>query len=158
MYSPINPLMQDAVIERVRGIILTDSQHLLMIKRIKPDRPYEPYWVAPGGGVETHDHSLHGALVRELYEELGARVTILHEGFVLHHVQKGKNLKEYFYVCRLIGYDVTLRTGPEFSDPSRGLYLPDEVPLQARTLAQVNFKTPELREWLIGNLQALKHL
>ena len=152
------PLITAPPVERVRAILLTGDDTLLMIKRVKPHRPDEPYWVAPGGGEEAHDGDLYGALHRELCEELGAVFRVVRRAFVLSHVKKGKPLQEHFFVCTLEGYDLTLRTGPEFSDPTRGEYLPYDVPLYAPSIARLNFKTPELQSWLLRHLDALRTL
>jgi 8-oxo-dGTP pyrophosphatase MutT (NUDIX family) len=144
-------------IERVRGILLTGRDSLLLIKRIKPHNP-TPYWVAPGGGVETYDHSLSATLERELHEELGATVQILRRAFTLRHTIGEKDLQEYFFVCRLLQYDLALRTGPEFNDTSKGDYIPDEVALNATTLRHLNMKTPQLTDWILHHLSELRRL
>lgn len=51
-----------------RAILIDDEGRLVLIKRTKPGR--EPYWTAPGGGVEADDVSVEAALRRELAEEL----------------------------------------------------------------------------------------
>jgi 8-oxo-dGTP pyrophosphatase MutT (NUDIX family) len=142
---------------RVRAIVLVPQGGILFIKRVKPHNP-EAYWVAPGGGIETEDVNLYAALRRELREELGANVDILGDAFVLRHQKGGKNLEEYFMLCRLQGYDLSLRSGPEFDDPTRGEYIPDEIPLTAEALSAINIKTPELHDWLIENLSMLQSL
>jgi len=151
------PLIAASPIERVRGILLTQQGTLLLIKRVKPSNPV-PYWVAPGGGVEPGDRTLRAALVRELKEELGAQVQIVQHAFTLRHSKGGKDLREYFYVCRLLGFDLQQRSGPEFNDPARGAYLPDFVPLAEPHLRAINMKTPELTEWLIAHLPQLRCL
>ncbi|MCA9895126.1 MAG: NUDIX hydrolase, partial [Anaerolineae bacterium] len=75
--------------------MLTDDGKVLFIKRIKPHKS-DPYWVAPGGGVESHDKTLHDALARELAEELGADYEILFDAFTLKHHKGGKDLVEHF--------------------------------------------------------------
>ncbi|NJR12715.1 NUDIX domain-containing protein [bacterium] len=142
---------------RVRAIVLVPQGGLLFIKRVKPHNPL-PYWVAPGGGLETDDANLYAALRRELYEELGAQVDILGDAFVLRHHKGGKKLEEYFVLCRLQGYDLSLRSGPEFDDPTRGDYIPDEIALTEAALNAIHIKTPELGDWLIGNLPLLQVL
>lgn len=147
------------VVQRVRAILLAqynDQPHLLFIKRLKPNKP--PYWVAPGGGVEDTDESLYQTLSRELMEELGATARVLRPAFVLHHHKGGKNLEEHFFICRLTSLNLSLRNGPEFSRPERGLYLPDFLPLHAEALAAVYIKTEELRDWLVANLNLLRRL
>lgn len=155
--TPETEITSDTIVQRVRAIILTDANELLFIKRVKPgDRA--PYWVAPGGGVELYDPDLQAALERELCEELGATVEILGEGFVLEHRAGGKNLREHFFICRLLSYDLSLRHGPEFDDPSRGEYIPDTVPLEPEIIHSLNIKTIEFQDWLIANADWLREL
>ena len=142
---------------RVRAILLTGNDSVLFIKRIKPDKQ-NPYWVAPGGGVEHEDDDLYDTLERELCEELGATATVLDTAFILEHEKAGKQLEEHFFICRLEDYDVTKRDGPEFSDPSRGEYIPDEIPLRGDVLYDINIKTPEMRQWMVENLDYLRNL
>ncbi len=155
MYSPASS--REALIQRVRAILLTPDQKVLFIKRVKPHKP-TPYWVAPGGGVEDHDSSLYAALHRELHEELGARADILRPGFILHHNKAEKNLEEHFFICRLLHLDLSQRSGPEFDDPTRGEYIPDAVPLLPGAIRQLNIRTVELQRYLLNNLATLRHI
>lgn len=150
------PQERQELIRRVRAILLTDRQTILFIKRVKPAAA--PYWVAPGGGVEVYDANLYDTLHRELGEELGATIQVLCAGFVLEHTIGEKNLQEHFFVCRLIDFNLGLRSGPEFLDPRRGDYIPDEVPLDADALRRLNVKTPQLRDWLLDNLDWLREV
>lgn len=154
-YFSISPTRRR--VQRVRGLLLTPRGTLLFIKRVKPYKP-APYWVAPGGGVEAEDANLHETLDRELYEELGARVTILREVFVLEHEKGGKDLEEHFFLCKLVDYDLSQRHGPEFDDPSRGQYIPDEIPLEVDALQALELKTPEMRDWILDNLPMLRRM
>lgn len=156
MPTMLEKLPTSPTIQRVRAILLTDRGTLMFIKRVKPGKT--PYWVAPGGGVEQHDLHLLDALHRELCEELGATVDVIETGFVLEHKKAGKHLEEHFFICRLVDYNLDLRNGPEFNDPSRGEYLPVELPLDAEALSAINIKTIELQEWLIMHLSQLRHL
>lgn len=155
MLSPA--FSQEARVQRVRAILLTQDGHVLFIKRVKPNNT-NPYWVAPGGGVEDDDPTLLDALDRELREELGAYADVIEEGFVLEHHKAGKNLQEFFFVCHLLDYDLSLRHGPEFDDPQRGEYIPDFVPLEARAIAALNILTEELKTWLVDNISYLRVL
>ena len=142
---------------RVRAILLTNKGSVLFIKRIKPTNR-SPYWVAPGGGVEHEDLDLLATLERELYEELGAVATVLETAFVLQHRKAGKLLEEHFFVCRLEDYDVSKRYGPEFDDPARGEFIPEEIPLDVDALVNINIKTPEMRDWMVENLEHLQRI
>ncbi len=141
--------------QRVRAILLTGDDSVLLIKRVKPNKSAS-YWVAPGGGVEHSDADLIATLERELYEELGAVATVLDTAFVLEHRKAGKQLEEHFFVCYLHHYDLSKRYGPEFSDPSRGKFIPEEIPLDPFELCRINIKTPELRDWMIRKLDFLR--
>ena len=143
--------------QRVRAILLTGRDTALFIKRIKPHQR-RPYWIAPGGGVEGGDSDLVAALERELYEELGAIATVLETAFVLEHYKAGKHLEEHFFICRLQNYDISKRYGPEFDDPTRGEFIPEEIPLNEFALTRIHIKTPEMRDWMLGNLDVLREL
>ncbi|MCU0513132.1 MAG: NUDIX domain-containing protein [Anaerolineae bacterium] len=145
------------IIRRVRAILLTAAGTVLFIKRVKPNGTL-PYHVAPGGGVEQHDASLEEALHREVFEELGATLEIVAPGFVLRHSMAGKNLEEHFFICRLRDLDLSLRHGPEFEDPTRGEYIPEEVALTAAALNTVSLKTPQLATWLHEHVAYLREL
>ena len=155
MLAELKPLSR--VNQRVRAILLTGDDAVLLIKRIKPNGAAS-YWVAPGGGVEHSDADLIATLERELYEELGAVATVIDTAFVLEHWKAGKQLEEHFFVCRLRDYDLSKRYGPEFSDPANGEYIPEAVPLDPFELRRINIKTPELRDWMIRNLHYLRSL
>ncbi len=154
----LNKTKSERVInQRVRAILLTGRDTALLIKRVKPNKR-QPYWVAPGGGVESWDSDLIAALERELYEELGARAIVLETAFVLEHHKAGKQLEEHFFVCLLQECDFSKRYGPEFADPSRGEYIPQEVPLDALALCRIHIKTEQLRDWMLHNLDYLRGL
>lgn len=155
MLAELKPLSR--VNQRVRAILLTGDDAVLLIKRIKPTGAAS-YWVAPGGGVEHSDADLIATLERELYEELGAVATVIDTAFVLEHWKAGKQLEEHFFVCRLRDYDLSKRYGPEFSNPANGEYIPEAVPLDPFELRRINIKTPELRDWMIRNLHYLRSL
>ncbi len=155
MLAEIRP--HSRVNQRVRAILLTGNDSVLLIKRVKPNSSAS-YWVAPGGGVEHQDADLIATLERELYEELGAIATVLDTAFVLEHQKAGKQLEEHFFVCHLENYDLSKRYGPEFNDPARGEFIPVEVPLDSFELCRINLKTPELRDWMLGKLDYLREL
>ena len=72
--------------------------------------------------------------------------------------RRGKRLEEHFFICLLHSYDISKRYGPEFEDPSRGEFIPVEIPLDRAALSRLNLMTPELRNWMCGHLEDLRNL
>jgi 8-oxo-dGTP pyrophosphatase MutT (NUDIX family) len=126
------------VIERVRAILVTPADTLLLIKRTRPGVPL--YWVLPGGGVEPTDASLEAALDREIREEIAGDAEIIG---LLHTTDKN-GVQERFYLARIRHWSFDDRTGPEFSETGRGEYLLEEVPLTVEALDAVNLKPDEI--------------
>lgn len=104
----------------VRGVLLDSDDHLVLFRRTVPGR--DVYWSVPGGHVEPEDTSLEHTLRRELFEELGATVTGITPLVTLTYPWQGAAKTQHVYGCRLVTMDEALRHGPEFDDPSRGLY------------------------------------
>lgn len=143
------------VVERrvARAILIDDQAQLVLIKRTKPGQ--EPYWTAPGGGVEDDDGSVEAALHRELAEELGAEVTGASQVFLLSSPSDAGVAVQHFFVARLTKLDETARSGPEFSDPSRGGYDLDRIDLRGEALASFGLKPVALKEFILANREAL---
>ncbi|MBL8164635.1 MAG: NUDIX domain-containing protein [Anaerolineae bacterium] len=142
---------------RVRALLLTPRRTLLLIKRVRAEIP--PYYVAPGGGVDPSDASWEAALHREMAEELGGQVEIVREVWTTEHPGdldlEGWTVRHHYYICRLLRYDLTQRSGPEFSDPTRGQYIPEEFALDGALLSQVVSRPPELAVFLAANTALL---
>ncbi|MFJ2032122.1 NUDIX domain-containing protein [Streptosporangium sp. NPDC087985] len=132
---------EPSVKERVRAILITPGGNLLTIKRVRPRM--EPYWVLPGGGVERDDVSLEAALHREVREEV-AGVATIHS---LIHVLEQDD-RQYFFLARIHTWDADLRSGPEFTDPTRGRYLVEEIPLTPAGIARIVLKPEPVAELL----------
>jgi ADP-ribose pyrophosphatase YjhB (NUDIX family) len=132
------------VIERVRAILVTPADTLLLIKRIRPG--ILPYWVFPGGGVEPTDATLEEALDREIREEIAGNAEILG---LFHSIERSGE-RELFYLARIGQWSFDDRTGPEFSVAGRGEYHLDEVPLTSEAIEGVNVKPDEIGVLLRG--------
>jgi 8-oxo-dGTP pyrophosphatase MutT (NUDIX family) len=133
---------------------MNGQNKIVLFKRIKPG--LAPYWVAPGGGLEKTDISLEAAVKRELAEELGAKIEILKLVFDFEREITGNIIaRESFFLCTLVYFNISKRTGKEFEDPSRGQYIVDELNWDAGLLEKTNIKPDELKEFLIKNVQTL---
>lgn len=136
-----------------RAILIDDRGQLVLIKRTKPGQP--PYWTAPGGGVEDKDTSVEAALHRELAEELGARGTQAIQVFLHRSTSDVGVTVQHFFVVRLVSLDESARSGPEFSDPSRGGYELDRVDVLGDELVSINLMPTALKEFILANREAL---
>jgi ADP-ribose pyrophosphatase YjhB (NUDIX family) len=135
--------------DRVRGLLITPDGDLLTIWRIRPG--HAPYWVLPGGGVEDGE-DLETALARELREEAAATAEI----HSLLHIREHGGERQYFYLARAQTWsaDAGDRTGPEFTDPARGEYHLQPVPLRAQALTAIDLKPAAIARFLLGYLRA----
>lgn len=139
--------------QSARAILIDDSDKLLLIKRTKPGR--EPYWTAPGGGVEHTDASLEAALHRELSEELGAHAIITSRAFLYSTATDDHVAVQHFFLARLVRLDLEDRSGPEYTEPTRGGYDLDRIDLRGGDLAGVDLKPRELRDFVLANSDVL---
>ncbi|GAA0290386.1 hypothetical protein GCM10010302_31160 [Streptomyces polychromogenes] len=135
--------------QRVRAVLITPHETMLVIKRIRPG--IAPYRVIVGGGVEETDASLEDALLREVREEIAADAQIVR---LLHTAENPKGETEFFYLARVGTWNFDDRTGPEFARDDRGEYLLEEVPLTTDALAALNLLPEEISAVLSRALEA----
>jgi 8-oxo-dGTP pyrophosphatase MutT (NUDIX family) len=126
------------MIECVRAVLLTPGNGLLLMRHTWPGAT--PYWVFPGGHVESDDSSLRAALVREVREEAGADLQITG----LLHVLSDEHQRQYFYLGHIQAWSEADRTGPEFNDPDRGEYQLQEIPLTTEALSTLTVEPEEI--------------
>lgn len=136
-----------------RAILIDERGRLVLIKREKPG--HAPYWTAPGGGVEDTDSSIEAALHRELAEELGAEAAGVSQVFLISSPSDSGVTVQHFFVTRLTRLDESARSGPEFSDPSRGGYDLERIDLRGNDLAAIDLKPTALKEFVMANREAL---
>ncbi|GAB3657542.1 hypothetical protein GCM10027589_17700 [Actinocorallia lasiicapitis] len=145
--QPIRPLVQKA-----RALLL-DGDDLILFRRTREGRA--PYWTTPGGRVEADDADLPSALRREVHEELGATVGPLHKVFTFHERRPHADYRHHFYLCRLESMDLSLRHGPEFSDPTRGAYDVEYLPCAPSSFTALELWPREIRDYLLEESLAL---
>ncbi|MGC4193048.1 MAG: NUDIX domain-containing protein [Thermomicrobiales bacterium] len=129
----------------VRALLRDGEGRLVLIRRVRPGR--DPYWVAPGGGVETDDPSLEDALRRELREELGAEVAL---GEVIA-TWMDHDVTTHLFAATLVSMDESLRHGPELTnpDPARGTYEIVRVPATREALSAINLVPEQVRSMAV---------
>lgn len=136
------------MLERVRAVLVTADDTMLVIRRTKPGIP--EYWVLPGGGVEASDESREAALHREIHEEIAGKADIVR----LLHTMESDEERQLFYLARVKTWSFEDRTGPEFSAEGRGAYALEEVPLTLEGLDGIDLKPEEIVHVLRGAISA----
>ncbi|MFB7280359.1 NUDIX domain-containing protein [Streptomyces hydrogenans] len=136
------------MIERVRAVLVTADDTMLVIRRTRPGVP--AYWVLPGGGVESGDASREAALHREIHEEIAGKADIVR----LLHTMETDDERQLFYLARIATWSFDDRTGPEFSAEGRGEYALEEVPLTREGLDGIDLRPEEIAHVLRGAIDA----
>ncbi|MFF2578077.1 NUDIX hydrolase [Streptomyces goshikiensis] len=136
------------MIERVRAVLVTADDTMLVIRRTKPGVPM--YWVLPGGGVEASDESREAALHREIHEEIAGKAEIVR----LLHTMESDDERQLFYLAHIATWSFEDRSGPEFSAEGRGEYALEEIPLTVEGLDGIDLKPEEIAQVLRGAIDA----
>ncbi len=144
-----------ARVPSVRAVIL-DEDRLVLFRRTPPGRPL--YWSVPGGHVEPEDRTLEDTLRREVLEELGATVGGITPLTTLTYVRNRAIKTQHVYGCRLLTMDLALRSGPEFTDPAKGVYEVVRVPLSPAQITGIPLVPEELGDYLAAHIARLPDL
>lgn len=142
-----------SIIIRSARAILLHGDGLVLIKRTRPGR--EPYWVTVGGGVEEEDASIEDALHREVFEELGGKLSRAELVYLITESLDGGVGVQHIFAARLERIDIEARTGTEFNKPERGRYEAVRIPFTAEAIRQIKLMPPKLAEFAAGNVEAI---
>ncbi|MEQ4718525.1 NUDIX hydrolase [Nonomuraea sp. B19D2] len=140
----------------VRGVLLDHNERLVLFRRTVPGR--DVYWSIPGGHVEPGDDTLEHTLHREMLEELGATVSSVTPLTTVSYPWQGEIKTQHVYGCRLVSMDPELRHGPEFEDPSRGLYEVERVRLDRSEITSRHLVPEAVAGYLSEHIAALPRL
>lgn len=86
------------IIEVVAAVIRKDGK-ILITQRLR-DVHLAGLWEFPGGKVEGGE-SLEAALEREIREELGVRIVVGDEFYMVEHDYPGKSVRLHFFNCEI---------------------------------------------------------
>ena len=121
---------------RVRGsAVLIENKKVALIKRIKNG---VSYYVFPGGGM-LKDETPKNAAKREVYEELGIDIDVKE-----CIAEIDFNGKQFFFLGDIAGGTFGTGQGEEFSDESKGIYIPMWVDID--DLPFIDVKPKEVAE------------
>ena len=108
------------------AVVLVEGDKVALIRRLAPGGPH-PYYLFPGGGLETGETPEQAAR-REAWEELGLAVRI--ERLLAVGVHRGN--RQHYYLARASGGAFGSGGGEEMActlDHPRGTYTPVWLPL-----------------------------
>jgi len=110
------------------AVIIIENEKVLLIQRNKDN---SIYYVFPGGGIENGETPKEAAK-REALEELGVEVNVKD---CLTEVQW--NGMQYFFLAEIISGTIGTGTAEEYSDLTRGTYMPVWVKIASLTSINV---------------------
>ena len=113
--------MADRPITAVAVGILRRRDGQVLFAQRPPGKVYAGYWEFPGGKIEPGESALD-ALVRELDEELGIRVTSATEWIAQRHVYPHAHVELRFFLVNAWDGEPDAREGQRFAWQTPGAY------------------------------------
>ena len=117
-------------------MVILEGDNLAVIERRRDGRVY---FVLPGGGVEVGE-LLEAAAIREAFEELDVRVSLLGLVAQVTFVVDGIASRQHYFAAQITGGVFGTGPGPEYSraDPSRGTYRATWISLEHASQSDVH--------------------
>jgi 8-oxo-dGTP diphosphatase len=122
------------------GTVVERGGALLLVRHEKPDR--EPYWVLPGGRLETGE-TIPKCAERELLEETGLEGRFLGVLYVSEFLQEGRHTVDITARVEASGGEANLGSDPEVEEGSEAT-LKELRWVEMRELAEI----PLLPGWI----------
>lgn len=145
--------MTEIVKQSARALLFDNERRIVLVKRTKPGQ--EPYWVAPGGGLEPEDPGAEAALRREVREELGGQIDRVRPVLLITDDLPGGVGLQRVFAARLTSMDLSVWTGAEFAEPGRGAYEVVYIPATLDALSGIRLLPPQLAEFAQANVCGL---
>jgi mutator protein MutT len=139
--------------KRVRaGAICIHEGQILLMHRINLERAVgdQEYYVIPGGGVEEGE-SVEQAVVREADEETTIKLEV--GELFLKRDLPNENREEFYYVCRYISGEPTLRENTnEFEEMQQGVHFYKPMWVSLSEVKNITLCPVEVKEKLLKDL------
>lgn len=90
----------------VKAVVVYHNQ-MLLLKKVKQSKDGLGYWELPGGGME-YGESLEAAIKREIKEECGLEVDVIHPLSTFHVLRKEHEIVGLIFLCEAKSKQVLL--------------------------------------------------
>ncbi len=101
----------------VKAFIVDDKQQVLLVKRSNDDAHKPGVWEIPGGRLDSEDEDPYDGLKREVKEEVGLEIEIIHPLQIDHFTREdGQKITMLIFLCKYLSGSLNL--SHEHSDVS----------------------------------------
>ena len=95
--SKLTPNIEPKVVNvNVSVAVLINTNHQVLLAQRPPSKPWEGWWEFPGGKIEKNETSVD-ALYREIYEEIGVKITQFEKWVTRSFTFRGNHITLHFF-------------------------------------------------------------